>query len=204
MARRIFFVIAALIAAFLCFNIYKAATVNTAPYRVADTYAFGPADADLTVVEFLDYSCPYCRQVHPTIIAAIREDGKIRYIPRPLPSQDENSNFAAFLAYTAGLQGKFFEMHGALIEGYRTIDEAVLQDMAGTADVDLDRLNVDMKKSKAKDMLAENARLFAKIGTNATPTFIIGRDKVFVPEGKMPEVQDFLNMFNEARAQAEK
>ncbi len=199
MALRIFYVVVALIAAFLIYDIYRLYTGYKGLSDVPAAYALGPEDADVTVVEFLSYGCSYCREVHPTIISAVKKDRNVRYIPRPVPTGDQEAVHAALLAYTAGEQGKFIEMHNELMNNYRVIDEGVVVELAQKMEIDIERLSKDVKSSKIAGKINENGRLFNKIGGQATPTFVINDSLVFVPEGSMPSVDDFLKMFNEAR-----
>ncbi len=200
MALRIFYVVIALIAAFLIYDIYRLYTGYKDLSDVPAEYALGPDDADVTIVEFLDYSCRHCREIHPTIIGAVTKDGNVRYIPRPLPSDDAEAVNAALMAYAAGKQGKFIEMHNELIKNYRVIDEAVVIDLSQKTGIDMVRLGEDIKAHETGEKINENGRMFNKIEGQSTPTFVINDSIIFVPEGRMPTVDDFLKMFNDARA----
>ena len=199
MALRIFYIVIALAAGFLIYDIYKLSSGYGKLDEVPETYSLGPEDADVTVVEFLDYGCTYCRDIHPVIISAVVKDKNVRYVPRPLPSQNPESVHAAILAYTAGMQGKFLEMHDGLMKNYRVLDEATIFELSEQAGIDTDRMDTDVKTGEVVDRINENGALFKKIGGQQTPTFVINNDVIFVPEGRMPTVDDFLNMFDEAR-----
>lgn len=200
MGRYILYIILAAIAVYLSVNIFQLYTAQRGLANVPAGYATGPESADLTVVEFLSYSCRYCREVHPTITEAVKRDGNIRYIPRPVGSGDSESMQAAKIVYAAGEQGKFIEMHNALIENYRVVDEDALVELSRRVGVDVNELNKALGSGGGEKRIKKNTKLFLNIGGQATPTFIIGGEIIYVPEGQMPLVDDFLAMFAEARA----
>ncbi|MCF8496491.1 MAG: thioredoxin domain-containing protein [Alphaproteobacteria bacterium] len=190
----------ALAALYLVYDIYRISTAFTGLSDVPPSYALGPDDADVTVVEFMDYGCMFCREVHPTITQATIKDGRVRYIPRPVAAANsKDSAYAAVIAYAAGQQGKFIEMHDLLIREPREITAAVLSDLATRAGVDEAKLLADMQSPELMDLVRENGNFFNRINATATPTFVIGKNTIYVPEGRMPEVQDFLNMFARIR-----
>ncbi|MCK5284065.1 MAG: thioredoxin domain-containing protein [Alphaproteobacteria bacterium] len=199
MAFRILYIIIALIAGFLSYDIYRLYTGIGSSGNVPAEYTLGSQDADITVVEFLDYGCKYCSEVHPIITSAVKQDGNVRYIPRPLPMEDQEATRAAILAYAAGKQGKFIEMHDLLIKNYRVIDDAVISELGQKIGLDIDQLNIDIEDTGVIKDINKNARIFKKIGENRTPAFVLNNKIVFVPEERMPTVNDFLQMFNNLR-----
>lgn len=197
MATRIFYIVMGLAAAFLLLEIYQLTTARTALDDVEPGYGIMPENADLTVVEFLDYSCHYCREVHPAIMEAVRRDGRVRYIPRPVSTNTEAA-YAVFLVYSAGRQGKFMEAHNELMENYRAIDEEFVDDFAAQFNLNKDEFPAyidDIRKQ-----LTENTRMYKNMGAAGTPAFAIGDTVFFTPQGQMPGTEDFLQMFEEARA----
>lgn len=200
MAWRVFYIFliaAALVAAAGIGKIYyNKHRISTTP----DLYAKGPADADLEVVEFIDYACPFCQQIHPTIIEAVQRDGRVRYLPKPLPVLgNERSANAAIMAYAAGQQGKFFELHDIIIRDFASFDDAKAIQVMRDLGIDADQLKRDALGKQTRRMLSENGELYQSYDTGATPTFVFGGHTVYVPKGTMPTADDFLRMFNEAR-----
>jgi len=186
----------ALIVLVLLYQIFTVATTKGALDQTPQEYGIGAQNADVSLVEFAIYTCPHCRDIHQTVLEAVRQDGNVRYVPRPLPSgQIEDAQ----MAYAAGLQGKFLQTHSALLTDGRILDEGGLMSIAETVDLDTDRLQNDMKSAAIITKVNENIRLFRSLGGTRTPTFVINKETVFVPEGEKPSVQDFLDMFAEAR-----
>lgn len=201
MALRIVYILIAAAAAFLAFDIYRLASATASLDDVPSQYISGPENADLTVVEFFSYGCVWCREIQPTVDEAIKRDGKIRYIPRAVISpQDPDAGHAAIVAYAAGMQGKFMEMHDEMMKNYRVIDAEVLSDLAARSGVEFEKLNTDVASEEIGKLLIKNRKLFDTLGGVSTPMFYLGGSMVFVPEGRLPTVDDFLNMFKEARA----
>ena len=195
MIKKVFLGVFALIVVFLAVQIVLVLRTYAALDDVSADYAYGPEDADLSVVEFIKYTCPHCRDVHPVILEAVERDGNVRYVPRPLPSEVED----AHMAYAAGEQGMFKLAHGLLLQDPRILDEGGLMAIAETAGFDLETLQADMKSEAVEERVYENIKLFLGIGGTHTPTFVIGGKIIYVPEGRMPTVEDFLAMFEEAR-----
>lgn len=200
MAFRILYIVIGIAALLLGYDTYRLYSAYSTLDDVPAGYSSGPDNADLTVVEFLSYGCEWCRAAHPTITEAVKQDGHVRYIPRPIPTEDEQSVHAGLLAYTAGKQGGFMAVHNEMMENYRAVDDASLVDIATRNKLDLEKLGADLKSGVSADELIHNGKLFNNIGGSATPTFVIGRGMIYVPEGQMPTVEDFLEMFKEARA----
>jgi protein-disulfide isomerase len=200
MSLRIFYILLAVGIAYVSYNIISTQMNYRGLGSVPAEFTIGPADADLTVVEFLDYSCPYCREVHPTITEAIKRDGKIRYVPRPLPSQDKNSYSAAMLSLMAGTQRQFPAVHNELMSNYRVLNLEIQNEILQRAGIDAANFGNEEQMRAAQDYLMKNGRAFQKLDRHVTPSFIIGKSIFYVPEGRMPTVEDFLKMFAEARA----
>ena len=171
---------------------YARSLLNDVPSQ----YVVGQQTANVTVVEFLDYGCPFCREIHPTITDAISQTKDIQYIPRPLPLIDGQ---AARLVYAAAEQNAFLDVHNYLMDNYRPIDEYFIQEVADTFGMDYQKLKTDMYIGSVEDKIRENITLFQRYNGTATPFFIIKTDMYYVPEVRMPKVQDFLDMFDDAR-----
>lgn len=200
MALRIFYGLVVLIALYLSFGIYQVKTQHKSINKADAAFVMGPKDADVTIVEFLDYACPYCREIHPTIIQAVKQDGHVRYIPRPLPSKNKDSVNAFIIAHKAAQYDKFFEMHDQLMSDFKPIDEDVLIEMSSAIGLTLGDINTEIDTDAIQDQLKENWMLFRAFGGQATPLFVLNGKMTYVPEGSMPTVNDFLTMFEQARA----
>lgn len=203
MIRNIFLGVLFIVIALVGYQVYDLYRVRGALSDVGDAYKYGSETANLEVVEFLDYGCPYCRQIHPTIAEAVLRDGNVTFIPRPVAFLGPESAYAAVVAYAAAEQDRFFEMHETLINNFEMLNESTLPDIAAKADADPVKLQEAIDSGNLQDIVLGNIDLFESMGTNATPTFIIGGKITYVPEGTMPTAQDFLDMFAKARGEAQ-
>ena len=200
MAFRAVLILLTLVAGYILFEIGRVYVAYEALDNVPESHIIGPEDADVTVVEFLDYACPYCRQIHPTIMEAVKTDGNVRYIARPVTilNTDRSVDYA-YYAYAGGLQGKFKELHELFITYDGPVDEALLDKLHNEGIIDLPKLAKDTERDDAINMVRNTTALFKTVGGRATPTFVISKRLFYVPEGRMPTVEDFLKMFNEIR-----
>lgn len=189
-----------LIAVFLAFQIYSVLQLKQQLVDVPSGYYIGEPSADVKIVEFLNYTCHYCHQVHPAIMGAVKEDGNVLFIPRPVVSSESpGSEYAARFVYAAGKQGKFIEAHEALLERQSIYDDVIGKDIAERLDLDFERLQIDMQSKEVFSAFAVNGDMFQSIGGRGTPTFLINDQIVFEPEGSLPTKDDFLKMFEENR-----
>lgn len=199
MLRKALIIGFALIVALIGYNIYALVSGYGNLSNVPERQVMGAKDGDLSVIEFLDYRCQYCREAHSTITEAVRTDGRIRYIVRPIVYVDQFSLQAVRVMYAADQQEHFIEMHEILIKNKEDPTEKIIKTFVDELGLDWELFKSDMGSEGAKDLILQNRKLFAQVGGQSTPTFIIGHKIFYVPEGRMPEVSDFLDMFAEAR-----
>jgi protein-disulfide isomerase len=134
----------------------------------------GNPDGDVTIVEFFDYRCPYCKQVEPSLETLLKEDGKIRIVYKEFPVLGPASVYASRVALAARKQGKYAAFHDAMMAKKGQITEEVVLAVAKAAGVDLDRAKVDMNAPEINDIIARNKALATDLEIGGTPTFIIG------------------------------
>ncbi len=142
--------------------------------RDPDIPATGNLNGDITVVEFFDYQCPYCKAIHPDFKKAVEEDGKVRVVSKNWPIFGDISMYAARLALAAKYQNKYAEAHEALISATTKLDEARVQELLAKAGVDVKRAQDDLQKN-AKTIDAALARTNEQaeaLGFRGTPSFI--------------------------------
>jgi protein-disulfide isomerase len=133
----------------------------------------GNPSGDVTVVEFFDYRCPYCKQVVPTVAQLLKEDPKLKLVYKELPILGPDSIVASRAALAAHKQGKYHEMHAALMRT-RTYDEGSILKIAGDLKLDTARLKTDMQSSETSEIIERNRRLARELNINGTPAFIVG------------------------------
>jgi protein-disulfide isomerase len=145
-------------------------------------YSLGRAEAPLTLVEFTDYQCPYCRRFQAETFPRLKHDwidtGKLRFVVRDLPLEIHSSaRFAAEAAHCAGAQGKFWPMHDALLRKEQQLTEAAVLQLAGTLGVDSAQLKACVASARYEAAIAQNADQASALGLQGTPGFIVGRGK---------------------------
>lgn len=146
-------------------------------YNQADDFFIGPADAKVTVVEFFDYRCGFCKR-SVDFVRALPEayDGEVRVVFKELPIFGGISETAALAALAAGRQGKYLQMHIALmdIENNNDLTEAAIDRVAGAAGIDVRKMRTDMTSDAVKKQLAEMKDLGRALQVGGTPGFFVG------------------------------
>ena len=138
----------------------------------------GNPDGDVTLVEFFDYQCPYCKTIFPSIQELPAEDRKLRFVFKEIPSPGKDSVFAARAALAARRQGKYLELHMAPMPARGKLTETTVMRLAEKVGVDVDRLRRDMAERTIGDMIRRNLELADALGIDGTPAFIIGDTQV--------------------------
>jgi protein-disulfide isomerase len=138
---------------------------------------------DVTVVEFFDYHCPYCKAVASPLQKLTEEDRGVRLVMKEFPILGQDSILASQAALASVGQGKYWEFHQALMEHRGKFDMEVIKAIAAKVGLDPVKLEADMQSDKIKPMISANHDLAQTLGIGATPTFIIGDQVV---EGAVP------------------
>lgn len=153
--------------------------------------SLGRADAPLTMVEFTDLQCPYCRQFALTTFDEIKKNwidtGKLRYISRdfPLDSLHPQAMPAARAARCAGEQGKFWEMRLALVRSANMLSADFIKKTAAELKLDAAPFSACTATTKYDAAIRSELQEGAKLGIEGTPTFVIGRTTPTGIEGPM-------------------
>lgn len=134
----------------------------------------GNPQGDVTVVEFFDYRCPYCKQVQPALQKLLDQDRKLRFVYKEFPVLGEQSDIAAHAALAARLQGRYDAFHNAMMAAKGQISEEVVYRVAGSVGLDVDRLKRDMTDPEIERALSANRALAKALELRGTPGFIIG------------------------------
>lgn len=196
MLFRVIVVILVIAAAYALFEIYRFSAMT---YSVQSTKAEfvtqGPETSDVTMVEFLDYKCGFCRELHPSIkdFLNIRKD--VRYIARPIAVLGDESARLARLALAAGLQGKFWEMNDAfLTSGDIEIDDKFLRETAALYDIDYDKMMADADGKDVKRIFDDNMKDAEDAAVYSTPTIVINNTYIGGAMDRMPTAADFIRI----------
>ena len=134
----------------------------------------GNPDGDVTVIEFFDYNCPYCRNAGQTVQELLASDANVRVIYREWPILGEDSVFASRAALAARAQGKYEEFHWALMNGEGRASEASILKLARHLDLDVEKLQADMTSPAVEAHIAQSNALARTLGFTGTPAFIVG------------------------------
>jgi protein-disulfide isomerase len=148
--------------------------------RDPDIPVAGNADGDITIVEYFDYQCPYCRKLEPELRQVVQDDGKVRLVLKDWPVLGPVSVIAARMALASKYQDKFLQAHAALIGVNSKLTEPRIRELLAGAGVDVDRATRDLAtNAKAIDaILARNNDQATAFGFRGTPSFIIGKFRV--------------------------
>src|SRR5713226_2217857 len=148
--------------------------------RDPDIPATGNAEGDITIVEYFDYQCPYCRKIEPELRQVVQDDGKVRLVSKDWPILGPVSVIAARMALASKFQQKYVQAHEALIGVNSKLTEPRIRELLAGAGIDVDRATRDLAtNAKAIDaILARNNDQASAFGFRGTPSFIVGKFRV--------------------------
>ncbi|MGB8399681.1 DsbA family protein [Bradyrhizobium sp.] len=148
--------------------------------RDPDIPVAGNADGNLTIAEWFDYNCPYCRKIAPEIRQVVQDDGKVRLVLKDWPILGEVSKIAARMALASKYQDKFLQAHEAMIGVNSKLTEPRIRELLSGAGIDMDRLKRDLaaNASAIDAILARNKDQAEAFGFRGTPSFIVGKYRV--------------------------
>jgi len=141
------------------------------------SYVGGNPDGDITMVEFSDYRCPYCKRAHKEVAQLLAEDGNIKFIYKEFPILGPDSLTAAQFAVAVLLKDgpeKYRAVNNALMEMRGDPSEAALSAIANEQGLDAGALLEGMKSSEVTQIIQANRALGQRLKISGTPTFIIG------------------------------
>lgn len=144
-------------------------------FRAADSPVGGNPDGDITLVEFFDYNCPYCRQVGPVMIEAEKADPKLRIVYKEFPILGPNSTFAAKAALAVQKQGKYAAFHKRLMQARTAVDERRVMEVAAAMGIDVERMKSDMNDPDIAAAIERNLALAVALRISGTPGFVVGQ-----------------------------
>jgi protein-disulfide isomerase len=148
--------------------------------RDPDIPVTGNPDGDITIVEYFDYNCPYCRKIAPEIRQVVQDDGKVRLVLKDWPILGEVSVIASRMALACKYQDKFIQAHDALIGISSKLTEPRIRELLAGAGIDVDRATRDLAtNATAIDaIIARNGDQALAFGFKGTPSFIVGKFRV--------------------------
>jgi protein-disulfide isomerase len=138
----------------------------------------GNPQGDVTVVEFFDYRCGYCRQAAPMLEQLVASDPKLRVVYKELPILGPDSLLGAKAALAAHAQGKYLPFHGALMALNAPLTMAEILGLAAQLSLDPAKLQADMNAPATQAAIQKNQALAQALGLSGTPAFIVGSEVV--------------------------
>ena len=134
----------------------------------------GNPSGNVTLVEFFDYNCPYCKMMAPLITQAEAADPWLRIVYKEFPILGSGSVFAAKAALAANKQGKYTAFHRALYQARGHVDETKVLEVAAAAGLDVARMQADMQDKAIESILERNIKLGQLLHITGTPGFVVG------------------------------
>lgn len=149
----------------------------------------GNPDGSVTMVEFFDYRCGYCKRAHDVVLGLVADDGDIRFIRKEFPILGPDSEKASRAAMAAQLQDdpeKYVAFSDRLMMFNGPLNDAVIDRLAERSGLDVGRMRADMQSETVSSRIAQNLQLAQTLGIGGTPTFIIGTEVI---SGAVPAEQ---------------
>jgi protein-disulfide isomerase len=148
--------------------------------RDPDIPVAGNAGGNISIVEYFDYQCPYCRKVEPELRQVVHEDGKVRLVWKDWPILGPMSVTAARMVQASKYQDKFVEAHDALIAINAKLTESKIREALSGGGVDIDRLDRDLASNESAigTTLTRNNDQATAFEFRGTPAFIVGKFRV--------------------------
>ncbi len=142
--------------------------VGAAPTR-------GPDAAAVTIIEWSDFECPFCRRAGPTLAQVEKEYGdKVQIAFKHLPlSMHRRARAAHAAAEAAHMQGKFWEMHDLIFSDQRGMSEEKYEEYAEQLEMDVDKFNKDRKSPQVEARISSDVAQASKLGITGTPAFLV-------------------------------
>ena len=146
-------------------------------FRPASSPIVGNSKGDVTVLEFFDYNCGYCKRALGDIARLIETDKQVKFILKELPILSKGSEETAKVALAAKMQGKYWEFHRAMLESTGQANEASALRAAEKIGLDMAKLKKDMASPAVQKEIDDTQALAKKLGVNGTPYFLVA-DKI--------------------------
>lgn len=150
-------------------------------FHSADDVSLGNPKGDVTVVEFFDYNCGYCKQALPDMHALLKQDTNLRFVLKEFPILGPDSLAAHRVAdaFRKISKDKYAAFHDELLGGHTRATEERALEVAAKLGVDEAQIRKMMKDSPADGSIKESYRVASELGIGGTPSYVIGNEPVF-------------------------
>lgn len=148
-------------------------------YRSERGFVYGNPNGDVTMVEFFDYNCGYCKRSLSDVLALVDSDPELKLVLKEFPILGSGSVFASRAAIASKKQGKYWDFHIAMMSNRGAVDEAQVLAIAQKVGLDMEKLKADMEDPDVTATISESMQLAEAVGINGTPAFVI--DDALIP-----------------------
>ena len=149
----------------------------------AEKTVVGNPDGDVTLVEFFDYNCGFCKRAHSDMKDLLASDPNLRVVYKEWPFLSKESLDAAKVSLAVARQGRYEEFHNALLLGRGTADEARAMEIAEAMGYDMDRIKAEKETPEILSILETNMKLADSIGVTGTPAYVVGDQLILGAQG---------------------
>jgi protein-disulfide isomerase len=139
----------------------------------------GNPNGKVTMVEFFDYNCGYCKRAMPDVMRMVEEDKDLRLVMKEFPILGPGSLVAAKAALASKKQGKYWDFHLAMLGRDGHVEADAVMEIAKSVGLDVQKLKADMESEEIGDIIEANMSLAQKLGIQGTPAFIV--DETLIP-----------------------
>jgi protein-disulfide isomerase len=161
-----------------------------------EDFVAGNPQGDVTLIEFFDYRCPYCKAMAEPLLALLKKDGHVRLVLKEFPILGPNSTLASKASIAARPQGRYLAFHAALLTHKGDLDDKAITEIARSVGIDPGKMKARAADPQTAAKLARNLDLGRALELDGTPAFILG-DRL------IPGAVD-LEMLQQAIAEARK
>jgi protein-disulfide isomerase len=147
-------------------------------FRDKSDHVAGNPKGNVTMVEFFDYNCPWCKKSFPDVMALVGADKELKVVLKEFPILGADSEYAAKAAIASGKQGKYLELHRAMYEHEGRVTTEAVDKIAAGVGLNMEQLKRNMDDPETAKIIARNRELAQALAINGTPAFIID-DKLF-------------------------
>jgi len=138
-------------------------------------FVAGNTKGDVTMVEFFDYNCSWCKKGLPEVLSLMDEDKNLRIVMKEFPIFGEASEYAARAALASNKQGKYWQFHLAMLGHEGKLAKEDVDRIAAAEELDVAMLHKDMESPEIAEIIDRNQKLAQALAINGTPAFIIDR-----------------------------
>lgn len=160
-------------------------------FHQANDPIIGNATGKVTVVDFFDYQCPHCTKMTPILESLTKTNPQLRVVFKEFPIRGPLSEYASKVVLAAKLQGKYFELHKALmvLSDQQALTEDAILKAAKTLGLNIDKLKIDMKSDSISTQIKNNVKLGQDLQLLGTPAFFIAKTAVTSKNAKVEDIK---------------